>query len=70
MAKQKSHQGMFSQADYERLMTSLRELNDYITTCDKAEACGVNVAVWRQQRDDMVKQLEAIRQHFMTPAPK
>lgn len=62
--------GMFTKADYNTLMDTLRNLNDLITTMDKAEACGVNCAVFRQQRDDLAKQLEMIRMHFMTPPPK
>lgn len=62
--------GIFTKADYKTLVDTRRALNDLITTMDKAEACGVNCAVWRQQRDDLDAQLAAIQQHFMTPPPQ
>lgn len=71
MAKNGTPQsGMFTKADYETLINARRQLNDLIVTLDKAEACGVNCAVWRAQRDDLDKQLAAIQTHFMTPPPK
>jgi hypothetical protein len=60
---------IFSQADYKTLIDTRRLLNDLIVTMDKAESCGLNCAVWRQQRADLDKQLEMIQQHFMTPPP-
>lgn len=60
---------MFTRSDYETLVKTERSLNDMITTLDKAELCGVNCAVWRQQRADLASQLAAIKQHFMTPPP-
>jgi len=70
MAKRSTQQsGMFSKADYENLVRTRRNLNEMITTLDKAQACGVDCAVYRQQRDDLDKQLEQIQLHFMTPPP-
>lgn len=60
---------MFDRQKYEQLIRARRELNQMIGDIDKAEACGVQCAVLRQQRDDLDKQLEAIQLHFMTPAP-
>jgi len=60
---------LFTKTDYETLVKVERQLNDMITTLDKAELCGVNCAVWRQQRQDLATQLAAIKQHFMTPPP-
>ena len=62
--------GMFTKADYETLVAERRRLNDLITTMDKAEACGVSCAVFRQQVADIDAQLQAIQTHFMTPPPK
>ena len=70
MAKRKGGDGgMFNRQHYEQLITTRRNLNDMITTLDKAQSCGVDCAVFRQQRDDLDKQLEQIQALFMTPAP-
>jgi len=70
MARQRaSTDALFTKDDYKLLIETRRALNDLIVKCDKAEQCGVNVAVWRQQREDLDKQLAAIQQLFMTPAP-
>jgi hypothetical protein len=70
MAKRNSPgNGIFTKADYEALVRTRRSLNDMITTFDKAEACGVDCAVYRQQNSDLDKQLEMIHTHFMTPPP-
>ena len=70
MARSK-HQssGPFTRQDYETLVETERSLSDLIGKCDKAEACGIQVGVWRQQRDQIASQLAAIKQHFMTPPP-
>ena len=70
MAKKQPHSDtIFSKQDYENLIRTRRNLNEMISTLDKAQACGVECAVFRQQRDDLDKQLESIQQHFMTPPP-
>jgi hypothetical protein len=40
-----------------------------IQRLDKAQACGVDCAIFRQQRDELDQQLSQIQQHFMTPPP-
>ena len=60
---------MFSKADYETLVRTRRDLNDMIQRLDKAQACGVDCAIFRQQRDELDQQLSQIQQHFMTPPP-
>lgn len=67
--RQNGEQSIFTKDDYKTLIDTRRLLNSLITTMDKAEQCGVNCAIWRQQRDDLDKQLEMIQMHFMTPPP-
>jgi hypothetical protein len=70
MARRQSQQtGIFNRADYETLVRVERDLNEMLPLLDKADSCGVDCAVFRQQRDDLAKQLSLIKQHFMTPPP-
>lgn len=61
--------GIYSKSDYDLLIKERRRLNDLIVTLDKLQACGVECATYREMRDNIDKQLAAIQQHFMTPAP-
>ena len=61
--------GLFTAADHKSLLDARRRLNALIETCDKAEACGINVDTLRQMRASIDAQLGAIQQHFMTPPP-
>lgn len=71
MAKTKSVQqsGLFNRDHYQMLISERRNLNELIGTLDKAQQCGIDCAMYRQMRQDIDKQLEAIHQHFMTPPP-
>lgn len=61
--------GLYTRGDYELLLQERRRLNDLIHTLDKAEACGIDCVMYRQMRDEIDKQLEAIQTHFMSPPP-
>jgi hypothetical protein len=61
--------GIFSKADYQTLIDERRNLNDMITTLEKAEQCGMDCAIFKQMRSDIDSQLAAIHQHFMNPPP-
>lgn len=70
MAKQQIQQpGLYSHEQYKLLIAERRRLNDLIGTLDRASACGIDCTAYRQMRDEIDKQLEAIQTHFMTPPP-
>lgn len=61
---------LFDREQYKLLIAERKRLNNLIGTLDKAAACGIDCTMYRQMRDDIDKQLEAIQTHFMTPPPK
>lgn len=61
---------LYDKEQYKLLIAERRRLNNLIATLDKAAACGIDCTMYRQMRDDIDKQLEAIQTHFMTPPPK
>lgn len=61
--------GLFTKSDYEALRATRRRLGDFLGLCDKASACGIDTAVYREMRDRIDADLAAIEQHFMSPPP-
>jgi hypothetical protein len=73
MAKKTASPGaadpLFTRQDYETLRRERRRLNDLIEMCDRAEACGIDVGIYRTMRSEIDGQLSAIETHFMSPPP-
>lgn len=68
MAKMQPKQNaehLFNQADYASLRTARQQLNNLVAVLDKAQACGVDVSMYRSMRQDIDDQLAQIEQHFM-----
>lgn len=61
---------LYDKEQYKLLIAERKRLNDLITILDKAAACGIDCTMYRQLRDDIDKQLEAIQTHFMNPPPR
>lgn len=61
---------LYDKEQHKLLLQERRRLNDLIQTLDKASACGIDCTMYRQMRDEIDKQLEAIQVNFMTPAPQ
>ena len=57
--------GLFTAQDLHTLRQHRHNLATWLTQCDKAKACGVDVEALRQMRDEVESQLAAIEQHFM-----
>ena len=58
---------LYNQEQVQLLLQERRRLNELIGTLDRAAACGIDCTMYRQMRDEIDKQLEAIYQNFMAP---
>lgn len=57
--------GLFTQQDCTNCLRHLDELRTWPELAQKAAACGVDVSGLSAIRDDVARQLQAIRDHFM-----
>lgn len=70
MASITDNQQLFTREAYEQLKREQRKLHDMLVTFDKAEACGVDCQQLRLINEELLNNLTAIEQHFMTPPPR
>lgn len=61
---------IFDRADFEKLNQAEKGLADVLSILDDAESCGVDCALIRDNIAELQRRLGAIRERFMSPAPK
>ena len=56
----------YTMADYERLKSAQRDIEELSKFLDKGERCGVNCGTARAIQTDMASKLSAIEREFMS----